>query len=118
MTVKVTSDTRSPVRASAVRWRQASGDWCLTVLAKTSYQLRSGHCPIATEQLSVLTRDRFYSATSDNVYAPADEVPLKLRTDVVLVGSAFAPRGTTSLQLTTRLRLGDVDKRVEVSCER
>ncbi|HMY20584.1 MAG TPA: DUF2169 domain-containing protein, partial [Polyangium sp.] len=53
-----------------------------------------------------------------SLYAPSDLVPVKPRADVLLVGHAFAPGGRPVRSLVARFVVGDVDKRIEVWCDR
>ena len=91
----------------------------LTIVCRATFVLAPGEATLAAEQEPIAAAERPYpDGSSRGVYAPCDLVPMKPAADVVLVGQAFAPGQKPVRSLVARLVVGDVDKRVEVYCDR
>ena len=99
-------------------WQSRSSGASLTVVCKATYALCPGESPLADEQDPVNATDRFWNDDPRQVLVlPSDLAPFKRRADVLLTGHAHAPRGKPARALVARLRVGEVDKSIEVSAE-
>ncbi|MDC3961455.1 DUF2169 family type VI secretion system accessory protein [Polyangium jinanense] len=107
--------TIPPFLTSSVTWQEQPGQWSLTVVCKVTYALKPGTSIVATEPEGVNERDNHWDDDPGKcVYAPSDLAPYKPRPEVLLVGSAFAPRREPLRSLFARLVVADVDKSIEV----
>ncbi|MDC0743046.1 DUF2169 family type VI secretion system accessory protein [Polyangium mundeleinium] len=107
--------TLPPVLTGSVTWQEQPGQWSLTVVCKLTYALKPGTSIVATEPEGINERDNHWDDDPGKcVYAPSDLAPTKPRPEVVLVGSAFAPRREPVRSLFARLVVADVDKSIEV----
>lgn len=108
-----------PFVASKVVWQAHSGAFALTVMVKATFVLQSGTALVAPEQDPIYEQDRFYDDDPRrSVRYPSDVVPYKPRADVLLVGRAYAPKKQPVRSLVTRFVVGEVDKSIEVWCDR
>ncbi|MGK3961305.1 DUF2169 domain-containing protein [Sorangium sp. So ce118] len=108
-----------PLRASSFVWQAQSGVHVLTVIVKATFTLQPGRCFLAPEQAPVNEADRHWDHdAARSVAAPSDKVPYKLRADVMLVGHAYAPGLQPARSVMTRLAVGELDKSIEVWCDR
>src|SRR5260370_42322218 len=104
-----------PFSASSLEWQNLPAQWMLTVVCKVTYTLRPGPSPIAPERDAISDHDNFWDDdTERSLFVASDLAPDKPRPEVTLVGSAFAPRGEPVRALVVRLRVGSVDKTIEV----
>ncbi len=111
--------TFCPFVASKVVWQAHSGTFALTVIVKATFVLQPGTTQLAPEQVPIFERDRFYDDDPRrSVRIPSDVVPYKPRADVLLVGHAYAPGKQPVRSLVTRFVVGEVDKSIEVWCDR
>lgn len=107
-----------PVRTGSCVWQQR-GNFILTVVCKTTYWLRPGEAVIAPEQEALNEADDHWDDDPNrSVRAPSDLMPTKLRPEVTLVGYAYAPNKQLVRSLVARLIVGDMDKSIEVFCDR
>lgn len=108
-----------PFVASTVVWQANSGAFALTVIVKATFVLQPGTTSLASEQDPIFVHDRFYDEDPRrSVRFPSDVVPYKPRADVLLVGHAYAPDKQPVRSLVTRFVVGDMDKSIEVFCDR
>lgn len=108
-----------PLRASGFDWQAHSGTHAHTVIVKATFTLKPGECPLALEQEPINEEDEHWNDDpARSVVAPSDRAPFKLRADVMLVGNAYAPGGQPVRSVTTRLSVGDIDKSIDVWCDR
>lgn len=108
-----------PFVASKVVWQAHSGTFALTVIVKATFILRPGVAQLAPEQDPIIEHDRFYDEDPRrSVRVPNDVVPYKPRADVLLVGHAYAPGKQPVRSLVTRFVVGEMDKSIEVFCDR
>lgn len=106
-----------PLRAASLLWMPRSGAYVLTVIIKATFEIAPGICSLAAQQEEPNEYDNHWNDDdSRSLYAPSDVVPFKPRADVVLVGHAFSQTATRSL--STRLVVAEVDKAIEVWCDR
>jgi hypothetical protein len=105
----------SPLRVGSILWQSTRGDWTLTVVCKATYRLALEESPLHAEQEAPNDDDNHWNDDrARSLYAPSDLSPFKARADILLVGSAFAPGRRPSRSLVARLRVGDMEKAVEV----
>lgn len=88
---------------------------CLTVISKGTFIMTSNSIQLAEEQLPLLYGDQFH----DNVDPPvikyeSDIVPFKPAADIILAGSAHAPKGKKAIVLDTILKVGNKTKKIRV----
>jgi hypothetical protein len=108
-----------PFRVASLVWHNHVGTPVLTVAAKATFLLEQGESPLAPVQEPLNEEDNYWDDDpSRSLYSPSDLVPCKPRADVLLVGSAFAPRREPVRSLLVRLVVGEVDKAIEVFCDR
>src|SRR5262245_27557464 len=107
------------LRVAAIPWRPTATTWSLTALCKTTFSLTPGEAQLALEQEALYEQDRYWDNNpARSVYAPGDFVPWKKLAEVMLVGLAFAAKRIPTRSLIARLIVGDVDKSIEVFCDR
>jgi hypothetical protein len=99
-------------------WKPRPGAYALTFVCKATFALGPGKLALAAEQQPIHEFDRSWSESVTSLYAASDLAPRKLRADVVLIGSAYAPGGVPVRKVVARLSVGDVDKSIEVWCDR
>lgn len=108
-----------PLRSASVVWRQRNGSHVLTAVCKVTYELQPIESPVAEHQEDVNEYDNYWNDDpARSLHSASDLVPFKPRADVVLVGHAFAARGAPARSVVARLLVGDVDKSIEVYCDR
>ncbi|AUX27744.1 hypothetical protein SOCEGT47_083420 [Sorangium cellulosum] len=111
--------TAGPLPAASILWQPQAGAWVLTVVCKATFLLRPGEALFAPEQDPPSQGDATgEEAPSRSLQSASDLAPAKPRADVVLVGFAFAPGKVPVRSLMTRMIVGDVDKSIEVWCDR
>lgn len=104
-----------PLRPAAFTWRSARGGHVLTVVCKATFSLTIGEAQLAARQDAPTEQDRHHDDNpAASLYLPSDLVPFKPRADVLLVGSAYAPRGQPARSLAVQLSVGGVDKSLVV----
>lgn len=80
-----------PFSIGTLLWQSQDGGWTLTAVVRGTFSLVQG-------------REALLADVQDPVYGGADElVPLKVHTDVLLTGSAFAPHGEALDAFVARL---------------
>ena len=108
-----------PLVASKLVWRAHNGAFALTVIVKATYVVEPGRSVLAPVQEPIRNRDSHWGDDPEqSVRIPTDRMPYKPRADVLLVGHAHAPNNQPVRTLVTRLVVGDVDKSIEVWCDR
>ncbi len=74
---------------------------------------------VAEEQLPLLAKDEHFGDPAESsLKAPGDIGLVKPGTDVLLVGSAYAPGGNPTREMGVSLRVGSIDKTVRVFGDR
>lgn len=100
-------------------WHTRNGGYVLTLVCKITYWLKPGESIVAAEQEAVNeVDDHWDDDPKRSVRAPNDLMPKKIRPEVTLVGSAYAPNNQPVRSLVARLIVGDVDKAIEVFGDR
>lgn len=108
-----------PLRVGSLLWQPRPSAWELTVVCKATYLLAPGEAVLAPEQEALNEHDDHWDDDpARGLRAPSDLVPTKPRADVTLVGYAYAPGGQPTRSLTARMLVGDMDKAIEVFCDR
>jgi hypothetical protein len=108
-----------PFQVATLLWRPASGAHALTVVCKATFVLSPHKAVLAAEQEPPNEDDDHWDDdASRSLHAPSDVVPYKPRVDVLLTGNACAPGRRPVRALSVRLRVGTVDKTVEVHGDR
>ncbi|MDI1448041.1 DUF2169 domain-containing protein [Polyangium sp. 6x1] len=110
---------QGPLPVASLLWQSRPGTWALTVVCKATFLLVPTEAQLAPEQDPVVEQDEHWDDDeSRSLRAASDMAPLKQRADVVLVGMAFAPEGHPTRSFVARMLVGDVDKSIEVFCDR
>lgn len=100
-------------------WKRPPSAEVLTLACRATFTLSPGVSQLAPVQEPASQSEQAYpDGSSRGVYVPSDRAPLKPRADVVLVGQAHSPGQRPVHTLVTRLLVGEIDKRVEVSVDR
>ncbi|MBW2459684.1 MAG: DUF2169 domain-containing protein [Deltaproteobacteria bacterium] len=109
----------SPTKTATLLWQPETGPAVLTVVCKATYELKPGVALLAEAQDDVNERD-LHSENNPKLglHSASDLVPFKRKADVTVVGKAFSPPGELADKLVARVRVGTVDKRIEVHAER
>lgn len=103
----------APVEVDTLAWRTASGEWLLTVVCKATFDLSPPVMRVSGYQMPVARNDERHGE-ADRLVAASDLDPLKKRVDVTVIGHCFAPERRRVSSLITRLKVGAIDKRIEV----
>ncbi|WP_437738331.1 DUF2169 domain-containing protein [Sorangium sp. So ce1335] len=108
-----------PLPVASLLWQPRPDAWMLTFACKATFALRPGESPLAPEQEPLREADAHWrDDPAFSLYASTDIVPIRPRADVVLVGHAFAPGQVPVRSLVARLSVGEIDKSIEVFCDR
>ncbi len=109
----------SPTKTATLLWRPETGPAVLTVVCKATYELKPGIALLAEAQDEVNERD-LHSENNPKLglYSASDLAPYKRRADVTVVGKAFSLPGELAHSVIARVKVGSVDKRVEVHADR
>lgn len=108
-----------PFTASILPWEPRLGEKSLTVCVKATFSLVPGQA----EALDLIKEgpweDLYWDSNPNaSLFAPSDDVPVKPRADILLVGSAFAPGRSPVESLIVRLRVDDFSKTLRVTGDR
>ncbi|HZF56774.1 MAG TPA: DUF2169 domain-containing protein [Polyangiaceae bacterium] len=111
--------SRCRLRTGSIVWQTRAGAWALTVACKATYRLLPVESPLAEEQDEINEEDTYWNDDdARSLSSASDLAPFKPRADVLLVGYAFAPKGQPVRVLPVRLCVGEVDKGIDVWCDR
>jgi len=116
--LRLTNATTFP--AAMMIWAHPSGGMRLSVIVKATFEIGADcRVGIARRQLPVFRSDLL---TDDELEAQprfeSDMVPVKLRTDILLVGHAYAPRGVPVETLHASLEIGPLRHNVAIHGDR
>jgi len=103
--------SRLPGSSTHFVWRSQSG-FVVTVATKTTFQLAPGESELSPEQ------EPFGTYGGAGGLCLTDFVPYKGGTDIIVVGSAYAPAGTAVRELTARIVTAGIDKAMAVHTDR
>lgn len=95
--------TLGPMAATSLPYRPRDGQWRSAILCKLTHQLLPGQTSLAPTPEPI---------------TPEDLVPIKPHVDVLLLGTAYAPRGAPARSIPVRLIVGELDKSLEACCPR
>jgi hypothetical protein len=105
----------SPFRTGSLLWQPRTDRWTLTIVCKATYALEPGESGLCAEQEDVNEHENHWDDDPRrSLYAPSDLAPFKARADVMLVGHAFAPPSDPVRSLVARMKVGELDKAIEV----
>ncbi len=108
-----------PLQAWGFVWQSQDGRHAQTVVVKATFTLAPGKVTLAEEQDAANEEDGFWNDDpTRSIVAPSDKAPYKPRADVMLVGHAHAPNKAVVRSVVARLIVGDLDKAIEVFCDR
>ncbi|MRG96644.1 DUF2169 family type VI secretion system accessory protein [Polyangium spumosum] len=108
-----------PLRVAARPFVTSRHTHALVVVCKATYLLMPGTSVLHESQEDINEEDNHWDDDPRrSVYSPCDLVPQKRGADVVLVGHAFAPNDVPVRSIQTRLCVGELDKSIEVFCDR
>jgi hypothetical protein len=111
--------SRCPLPAASLLYRPRKDRWRLAIVCKATHKLLPGQARLASTQEPLYAEEQCWQQDrSKSIERPADLVPAKPRVDVVLVGSAHAPRRAPARSISVRLSVGEIDKSLEVCCAR
>src|SRR5262245_49938592 len=89
-----------------------------SVLVKRTYQIRPGRSAERVPRANPFVQADVYYDQGDpestTVKFENDLAPYKLRTDVILIGKAYAPGGQPAMQMSVGLAIGDHRKVIRV----
>ncbi len=108
-------------RVGQVAWRKSVGDCFLTIACKLTYHLAPSVSPVAgpEEQEPIYEEDAYWNDDAKrSLSAAGDLAPFKPNADILVIGHAFAPEGEPTRVLLARLCVGEIDKSLDVWCER
>ena len=100
-------------------WQPQPSAWALTVICRATFLLRPIEAVLAPEQEAPVEDDLHHGDDERrSLRAASDLAPLKPRADVTITGHAYAPGGAPVSSLIARLRIGEIDKGIEIFPER
>ncbi|MGC8808704.1 MAG: DUF2169 family type VI secretion system accessory protein [bacterium] len=110
----------TPFMVEAIPFRSPEGKPILSVIVKGTFNIPvKGIAEIAYKQIPIFFGDEFYdSQKGGSVKFEADTVPFKPKTDVVLVGKAYAPGGRSTPFVDVTLQVGSLKKTMRVFGDR
>jgi hypothetical protein len=104
---------------AAIPYKWPDGRYFLSVIVKGTFSIKQNEqAAIAAEQIPILYADEFYHDESGSVRFEADIAPFKPKTDIILVGRAYAPGKTSVGYLNVSLRVGRFMKTLNVFGDR
>ncbi|EYF01218.1 DUF2169 family type VI secretion system accessory protein [Chondromyces apiculatus] len=113
------TSSAAALRVASRIWPTARGGWNLTLVCKATYRLQPGESPVHDTPEPVFEDDTHWNDDPTRSLAIASDLaPFKPRADVVLVGSAHAPRGVPAASIVVRLVVSDLDKSLEAFAPR
>lgn len=119
MTPRILVTSQGPLSAGSIVFRDIHGQFVCTIVAKITYSLGSGIVAPVDEPLPIQEEDGHWDDDSArSVHVPSDLVPFKKAPEVVVVGSAFAPKDQPVSNIIARVIVGSVDKSVEAHAPR
>ncbi len=110
-----------PMLAAGFVWQSSAQTFAQTIIVKATFVLEPGHAKIAPQEAwePIHSTDRFVNDDRQgSLFAPTDRVPYKRHVDVLVVGHAYAPDKQPARSVVTRMTVGEMDKCVEVVCDR
>ncbi len=103
-----------PFQGALLRTTRSHGEVAYVVVVKLTFQLRPGVCSVVDEGEPVRADDEHWDRDPrKSVRYPADLVPAKGASEVIVVGHAHIAGGVTASSLIVRVIVGSVDKCLE-----
>jgi hypothetical protein len=103
-----------PFQAALLRTTRTRGEVTHVLVVKATYQLRQGVCTIVDEGEPIRAHDEHWDRDPrKSVRYPADLVPAKGASEVLVVGHAHIAGGVTASRVIVRVVVGSVDKCLE-----
>ncbi len=100
-------------------FRPREGQAALAIVCKITYRLAPTTSTMAAEQEPLQQGEKYYQDDpTQSVERPNDLVPFKQRAEVLVVGSAYSPQRRPVRLMQVRLIIGEIDKAVDVHCQR
>lgn len=91
----------------------------IALVCKATYHLTPVLSTLASEQEPLVFGEKYYNDNpTQSVERPNDMVPFKARAEVLVVGSAFSPQRRPVRTLQVRLVVNEIDKAIDVYCQR
>ncbi|MCK6592456.1 MAG: DUF2169 domain-containing protein, partial [Polyangiaceae bacterium] len=107
-----------PFAVGTVIWQGQGGAFTLTTCVKGTFKLAHGRDALLADEQEPIGGDRYYAGNAGGLYAPSDIAPYKPRSDVLLVGHAYAPGGKPVDALVARFTVGDLTKSIGIIGDR
>ncbi|MEZ4293829.1 MAG: DUF2169 domain-containing protein [Polyangiaceae bacterium] len=108
-----------PLRTASLVWQPKAGAWTFTVVAKLTYDLAPGECPLAAEQEDPHEDDGHWDDDpARSLRFASDLVPIKTAADITIIGSAYSPGALPQRSFVARFRVGEVERAIEVHADR
>ena len=91
-----------------------------TIVVKAAYAIApSGELALLSEQPAIVGADEFWGKPGESsVRYESELAPMKQQVDLVVNGSAYAPRGKPVRQMVVSLRVGDREKQLRITGDR
>ncbi len=104
---------------ATVVWQTQAKSWLLTVVCKATFSYESGELVLAEQHEPITEHDEHWNDDERrSLLLASDLCPMKPSVDVVLTGHTFAPQGSSVRKLTPRVRVGLLDKSLDVHADR
>lgn len=109
-----------PLRGATIVWQPAEGLFMLTVICKATFDLQPEESPLAAEQDEPLANDEYWNdSPQGSLRLASDYVPFKRGADVLVIGSAYAPRILPEWPFRARLQVDEkIDKIIDIHGDR
>lgn len=105
----------SDIKIAVIPWRIDPPENSATIIAKATFAMSPSGAPSLAEEQRPLTGDELEGASPSY---DADFAPFKPRADLLLAGSAFAPRGGEVRQLNCTFGVGPYRRTLRISGDR
>jgi len=100
-------------------FRPREDQFSYAVICKATYRLTPVMSALAPEQEPLCFGEKYYNDDpTQSVERPNDMVPVKSRAEVLVVGSAYSPQRRPVRMLQVRVIANEVDKAIDVYCQR
>src|SRR6185503_9351820 len=107
-----------PFTVGTLIWQGQGGAWTLSTCVKGTFTLVHGRDALIAQEQEPVGVDRYFAGSGASLFSPSDVVPYKPRTDVMLVGHAYAPKGRPADALVARFTIGELTKAVGIVGDR
>ena len=115
--MEIINNTKFYVETSPFKCQD--GSFVLSIIVKGSFEFNSREVRVAKEQLPICFGDELFDEEDGgSVKFESDMVPFKPKTDIVLVGKAYAAGGKPVVFCDVTLRVGEMQKTIRVFGDR